>query len=672
MKKAILIKIEDTTSLVGQNLVVKVYNQKLIPGVNLCKCCYVKVRNKSEHISDIINLALEIKHDENENTEESLPQEDLDFLFGADCDYDVWVYKELIGGTFIINQDKNNSRTFVLSSKDVKTVEEYLSKQLKKRSVAPVKDYGKPISKEDMKKIQDGYDNLDKNLGKTNKLVDDEVTKKLQDLFGLENPLQLLKLPFDRNELSKKMDAILGSEEGLNKILEIANLTKSKLDNGTFGNKDTVWNEGMKKRTETLIEALSGAKNIMKKTSTIEEGLKESLEEDPKDAMLKQMCKTFGVSYDDYKEFENSMNAMLGLGSKIADIKNNTKIEKEAVTEPITKKPKRVQLPQVIIGVTENKFSSPELKIVDVLKKEELKAISIDTDTEYVVNLISFLNLKFGLTNVEYLFTVDAVMHIKHTLGGDFKNVIFEEKRVIKDDVFKEEDSSSSILYIRKYKFKLGGTYIPQLNRALFSISPENSVFHSVAFKEYLLSLPGADIKHTGEILLTKAAISDLVKDPRWSNIKFKEYTGEVSDTGNSTSEVETNNIDEDSTLDEELWFSPVTLFDGSEDCIVENNVFKEPFLNILKYHNLTNGNDNDDLIIIRNNVADIRDIGRLIFKMSDEDVKSLTVIAFGDYYYISVNNAYKELLATEYHNGIELILSKYTGAELFILNNKL
>lgn len=115
-----------------------------------------------------------------------------------------------------------------------------------------------------------------------------------------------------------------------------------------------------------------------------------------------------------------------------------------------------------------------------------------------------------------------------------------------------------------------------------------------------------------------------------------------------------------------EMFVSHVTLHDGSEYNIIENNVFKQPFLNILKDFHLTNGNDNDDLIIIKNTSADIRAIAEMVFKLTES--KSITVIYFGDYYYISCNNSFKEMTYKE-KDKMDEILLRYSGADLYIIN---
>ena len=130
------------------------------------------------------------------------------------------------------------------------------------------------------------------------------------------------------------------------------------------------------------------------------------------------------------------------------------------------------------------------------------------------------------------------------------------------------------------------------------------------------------------------------------------------------------NNLSEDKTdlliPETEMYISSVTLHDGSEYNIIENNVFKQPFLNILKDFHLTNGNDNDDLIIIKNTSADIRAIAEMVFKLTES--KSITVIYFGDYYYISCNNSFKEMTYKE-KDKMDEILLRYSGVDLYIIN---
>lgn len=130
------------------------------------------------------------------------------------------------------------------------------------------------------------------------------------------------------------------------------------------------------------------------------------------------------------------------------------------------------------------------------------------------------------------------------------------------------------------------------------------------------------------------------------------------------------NNLSEDKSdlliPETEMYISSVTLHDGSEYNIIENNVFKQPFLNILKDFHLTNGNDNDDLIIIKNTSADIRAIAEMVFKLTES--KSITVIHFGDYYYISCNNSFKEMTYKE-KNKMDEILLRYSDVELYIIN---
>lgn len=102
------------------------------------------------------------------------------------------------------------------------------------------------------------------------------------------------------------------------------------------------------------------------------------------------------------------------------------------------------------------------------------------------------------------------------------------------------------------------------------------------------------------------------------------------------------------------------------EHSIIKNNTYKEPFLSILKDFHLTNGNANDDLIIIKSSSVDIRVIGELIFNLTKS--KSVSVIYYSNYYYISCNNSFKELTNEEKIN-IDTILNKYQGAKLYILN---
>ena len=118
--------------------------------------------------------------------------------------------------------------------------------------------------------------------------------------------------------------------------------------------------------------------------------------------------------------------------------------------------------------------------------------------------------------------------------------------------------------------------------------------------------------------------------------------------------------------VEPDLYVSPVTLDDKNEYSIIDNNVFKQPFLNILKDMHLTNGNDKDDLIIIKNTIIDIRTIAKLIFKITDN--KSITVIWFGDYYYISINNSYKSLTIQE-KSRMDHVLHSYHGLDLYIIN---
>ena len=139
---------------------------------------------------------------------------------------------------------------------------------------------------------------------------------------------------------------------------------------------------------------------------------------------------------------------------------------------------------------------------------------------------------------------------------------------------------------------------------------------------------------------------------------KFKLVKREIS--------VENKSNDTDG-VEPDLYVSPVTLDDKNEYSIIDNNVFKQPFLNILKDMHLTNGNDKDDLIIIKNTIIDIRTIAKLIFKTTDS--KSISVIWFGDYYYISINNSYKSLTIQE-KSRMDHVLNSYHGLNLYIINN--
>lgn len=126
--------------------------------------------------------------------------------------------------------------------------------------------------------------------------------------------------------------------------------------------------------------------------------------------------------------------------------------------------------------------------------------------------------------------------------------------------------------------------------------------------------------------------------------------------------------LTEDNTdgVEPDLYISPVTLDNNNEYNIIDNDVFKQPFLNILKDMHLTNGNDKDDLIIIKNTIIDIRTIAKLIFKTTDS--KSISVIWFGDHYYISINNSYKSLTKQE-KSRMNHVLHNYHGLDLYIIN---
>ena len=307
MKKAILVRFDD-----NGNLKIVVSGKKYIPGVNLCKCCYVKVRNKSEKYSDMFNLALDIKHEENENTEKSLPEADLDFLFGPDCDYDIWILKELVDKTFY---SKEGKEPFTLTNKDVKTVEELLELI----STTEIDRTNRDMKLSNFLKTGDDF--FEKMLGfklpekePKPKTGNEDVDKMVIDIFGLKNPMDILTLENKDND--KAFFKMMSSEDGVKKVLDLANLVKTKLEGKKFVNKDDVWSKAMKKRTEDLIEILSKKSDDIKKETEIE---------DPKDVMLKQLCKTLGVDYDKYKEFENIMYNILGLSGKIAGIKNSVK-----------------------------------------------------------------------------------------------------------------------------------------------------------------------------------------------------------------------------------------------------------------------------------------------------------------------------------------------------------
>ena len=118
--------------------------------------------------------------------------------------------------------------------------------------------------------------------------------------------------------------------------------------------------------------------------------------------------------------------------------------------------------------------------------------------------------------------------------------------------------------------------------------------------------------------------------------------------------------------VEPDLYISPVTLDKNNEYNIIDNDVFKQSFLNILKSMHLTNGNDKDDLIIIKNTIIDIRTIAKLIFKTTDS--KSISVIWFGEYYYISINNSYKSLTIQE-KSRMDHVLHSYHGLDLYIIN---
>lgn len=124
MKKSAILRLEK-----DDTLSVKVFNEKMVIGENICECCYVKLRNKSKQYENIFNLLIDLKHEENIKSEKGLTEEDEEFLYGDDCNYDIWIHKVLIGKTFYSTEDKES---ITLTSNDVKTPEELNKKKLNK------------------------------------------------------------------------------------------------------------------------------------------------------------------------------------------------------------------------------------------------------------------------------------------------------------------------------------------------------------------------------------------------------------------------------------------------------------------------------------------------------------------------------------------------------------
>lgn len=152
MKKSAILRLEK-----DDTLSVKVFNEKMVIGENICECCYVKLRNKSKHYENMFNLLIDLKHGENIKSEKDLTEEDEEFLYGDDCNYDIWVHKVLVGKTFYSTEGKES---ITLTSNDVKTPEELNKKKLNKY-------YKKTTFKP--KRIGEWYnDSIDDNISEVN------------------------------------------------------------------------------------------------------------------------------------------------------------------------------------------------------------------------------------------------------------------------------------------------------------------------------------------------------------------------------------------------------------------------------------------------------------------------------------------------------------------------
>lgn len=290
MKKSVIINLEN-----NDNLSVKVFNEKLIPGLNICECCYVKVKNKSEIYSEIFNTALDIINGKLEN---NLTNEEEEFLYSDDCDYSIWISKNLLDKNL-----SNESGIYNITNKDVKTPVELANKMLKK-IYKKHNPKNKKIEQVYNEKKEDNVPIVNLSLGQIepvigstydvksgNIFIDDMLKSNIINLSDIiENNFDINKIFKLFNERSKKPtiyinkdvdnclmelfdlkdikdfktmsleDTFTKLENMLNnkdfsKFKKLLETMENSIKNGTLS-KDKVWVDGMKKRTEELIKLI--------------------------------------------------------------------------------------------------------------------------------------------------------------------------------------------------------------------------------------------------------------------------------------------------------------------------------------------------------------------------------------------------------------------------------
>lgn len=98
MKKAFTIGLNSNGKLEVNVLNNKTPIEKVDSGIvvnNITTVKYVKVKNKSDIAVNIFNFALDIKREE--ELTKVLTEDEEEFIYGSDCDYNIWIAESLIG-----------------------------------------------------------------------------------------------------------------------------------------------------------------------------------------------------------------------------------------------------------------------------------------------------------------------------------------------------------------------------------------------------------------------------------------------------------------------------------------------------------------------------------------------------------------------------------------------
>lgn len=288
MKKSVIFRLKN-----DGKIEVNVIDKKLLVGEDICECCYLRVRSSSENFSHIFNVAVDIKIKDEMN--KPLTDAESEFAYGADCEYQIWVSKNLLGVELLDNT--GSGYHFTLTKEDVKTPEQIAKKQLKKWK-PKLFDTSK-VKKEKVKP----EDNKDNNSTPEKDVIDSKLAK----LFGVD------KLSFEvltEDKLAEIFNKVMSGEK-MEEMKDIANTVLQATKDGKL-NTDKTWNDGMKKRTEDLLKILN--KEQFESPFDVFTKSTEKQESTPNfsktvETLDKGLCKIFNINYEDFKKFKDDFKS---------------------------------------------------------------------------------------------------------------------------------------------------------------------------------------------------------------------------------------------------------------------------------------------------------------------------------------------------------------------------